>query len=89
MTPKIWVDFQKRNGTEVYLTTLGTKNDLERQRIELIDGLNLFLYQDDPVEHGRDGFLYATAVVRWEERKLDRRNRHCETYDSRLRRDSV
>jgi hypothetical protein len=69
MTPKIWVDFQKRDWDKVFLTTAGTKKDLERQGLELAEGMQIFLYQDDPDEHGRDGFLYAKAVVHWEERK--------------------
>ena len=47
MAPRVWVDFNKGSGSRVYLTTLGTKADLERQGITLFEGMTIVVWDDD------------------------------------------
>lgn len=52
--PKVFVDFQNADSKgRVRLTCAGTREDLERQQIQLTDGLVLTLYEDDADEQDR------------------------------------
>jgi len=63
--PRICVDFQNTDGQRrVLLTTPGTRTDLARHGIELIDGLRLLRYSDDADEHGRTDNLLAEGIAR-------------------------
>ena len=61
--PRVWVDFNE-GGSDggLWLTTNGTRRDLEEQGLELHEGLRLTVWQED------DGFeLEADAVVYWDQ----------------------
>src|SRR3954453_19038029 len=60
---RVYVDFMKHGGSVVFLTALGTLRDLDRQGIELREGLRLRLYQDDSDGAGRPGYLHAEGDV--------------------------
>lgn len=46
--PRVYADFQKTDDQErLVLTTIGTRNDLERQGITLSPGLELEFYSED------------------------------------------
>jgi hypothetical protein len=62
--PRLWVDFNASSADGgLWLTTVGTRRDLEEQGLELYEGLRLTVWQeDDP------GFeLEADAVVYWDQ----------------------
>jgi hypothetical protein len=60
---RICVDFMKHGGNFVLLTAVGTLRDLDRQGIELREGLRLRLYQEDSDGAGRAGYLHAEGEV--------------------------
>jgi len=70
---RVYVDFMKHGGSFVYLTALGTLRDLNREGIELREGLRLWLYQDDSDGAGRPGYLHAEGEVF----QCEYRGKHC------------
>jgi hypothetical protein len=62
--PRIYADFQNLDDeNRLRLTAAGTRLDLERQGIELREGLLLTLYTDDADDHGQPDELMADGVV--------------------------
>jgi hypothetical protein len=69
--PRIYHDFNNLDvGSDetmagASLLCLGTQNDLEKKKIELIDGMKVILYQEDDVDSdGNPDFLEVEATVR-------------------------
>lgn len=63
-SPKVYADFQNLDASHrLRLTSQGTLRDLERQGIELREGLGLTVYTDDEDDQGRPTELQADAVV--------------------------
>jgi hypothetical protein len=60
---RLYVDFMKHGGGFVYLTCLGTLQDLDRQGIQLNEMMRLCLYQNDSDGSGRQGYLHAEGEV--------------------------
>ena len=70
--PKVYADFQNLDDSQrLLLTSLGTLRDLQRQRIELREGLCLTLYTDDEDDEGRPSELQADAVVHRDHDRAD------------------
>jgi hypothetical protein len=65
--PKVYADFQNLDDSNrIRLTTQGTLADLERQGIELHEGLELTLYTDDEDDSGDRIELQAEAVAKFD-----------------------
>ncbi len=65
---RVYADFQNLDDSNrLRLTCAGTREDLERQGIELHEGLSLTLYMDDADEAGRPDELRADGVVHFNE----------------------
>jgi hypothetical protein len=68
--PKIYADFQNLDDfNRLRLTCAGTQQDLERQSIELHEGLVLTFYMDDTDDQGEPDELRTEGVVHYDERK--------------------
>lgn len=68
MEDRIWVDFMKADRVgRIWLTTIGTRRDLERLRIELREGLPLKLWTDDLDEAGKEDNLIVDGVAHFYE----------------------
>jgi hypothetical protein len=68
--PKIYADFQNLDDLHrLRLTCAGTRQDLERQRVQLSEGLVLTLYTDDADDQGRSDELRAEGVVHDDEQE--------------------
>jgi hypothetical protein len=66
--PRVYADFQNLDDdNRVQLTCAGTLEDLERQGIELYDGLVLILRTDDADDAGQPDELWAKGVVHFDE----------------------
>jgi hypothetical protein len=63
VTPRVWADFNKTGGGRLELTLPGTLRDLEKQRIELRDGLRLIFWDHDADADGTPLELEADATV--------------------------
>jgi hypothetical protein len=64
----VYADFQNLDDeNRVRLTCAGTIHDLERQGIQLEEGLVLTLYTDDADDHGRPDELRARGLVQYNE----------------------
>ncbi len=64
--PKVYADFQNLDdANRLKLTCAGTREDLERQGIELREGSVLTLYMDDADDHGRPNELLAEGTIRY------------------------
>ena len=62
--PRVYADFQNLDDENcLRLTCAGTHRDLERQSLELREGLVLTLYADDANDDGQPDELLADAVV--------------------------
>lgn len=69
MKPRIYADFHNLDDeNRVLLDSTGTRDDLTRHGVQLVDGLQLTLYTDDADEAGRADDLLVDAVVRRDER---------------------
>ncbi len=67
-TPLVYADFQNLDDeNRLRLTCAGTRQDLERQGIELREGLRLTLYTDDANDEGHPDKLLADGVVQYNE----------------------
>jgi hypothetical protein len=66
--PRIYADFQKLDDdNRLKLTCRGTLEDLQRQGVELSEGLNLTFYTDDGDDQGRPDELRVDGVVQFNE----------------------
>ena len=62
--PRVYADFQNLDDeNRLRLTCAGTRRDLERQAVELHEGMALTLYTDDATDNGQPDELLADAVV--------------------------
>ncbi len=67
-TPRVYADFQNLDDeNRLRLTCAGTRQDLERQRIELREGMALTLYTDDATDQGQPDELFAEGIVHYHE----------------------
>jgi hypothetical protein len=67
-TPRVYADFQNLDDVNrLKLTCQGTLADLERQGIELREGLMLTFYTDDADDEGKPDELRAEGVVGYNE----------------------
>jgi hypothetical protein len=67
-TPRVYADFQNLDDeNRLRLTCAGTRRDLERQGIELREGMTLMLYTDDTNDAGESDPLWAEGVVHYDE----------------------
>jgi hypothetical protein len=65
-TPLVYADFQDLDDeNRLRLTCAGTRRDLERQRVELREGLPLTLYTDDATDEGQPDQLLADGIVQY------------------------
>jgi hypothetical protein len=65
--PRVYADFHNLDdANRVRLTCSGTQRDLDRQGIQLRDGLQLTLYTDDEDDDGRPDALLADATARFD-----------------------
>ncbi len=65
-TPLVYADFQNLDDeNRPRLTCAGTRQDLERQGIELREGLRLTLYTDDANDEGKPDKLLADGIVQY------------------------
>src|SRR5262249_17228491 len=68
--PRVYADFQNLDDeNRLRLVCAGTRRDLERQRIELHEGMALTLYTDDADDVGRPDELLADGVVQYNEQE--------------------
>jgi hypothetical protein len=66
-SPRVYADFQNVDDeNRLRLTCTGTRRDLERQGIELHEGMVLTLYTDDADDEGRPDELLAEGVVQYD-----------------------
>ena len=66
--PKIYADFHNLDDSNrLRLTCAGTKEDLERQGIELREGLVLTFYMDEADDRGDPDELRTEGVVHYDE----------------------
>jgi len=62
--PRVYADFQNLDDeNRLRLTCAGTRRDLERQALELREGMALTLYTDDATDDGQSDELLADGVV--------------------------
>jgi hypothetical protein len=62
--PRVYADFQNLDDeNRLRLTCAGTRRDLERQALELREGMVLTLYTDDATDDGESDELLADGVV--------------------------
>jgi len=66
--PRVYADFQNLDDVNrLRLVCAGTRRDLERQKIELREGMALTLYTDDADDQGRPDELVADGVAHFNE----------------------
>jgi hypothetical protein len=66
--PRVYADFQNLDDeNRLRLTCAGTRRDLERQGIELRQGMALTLYADDADDQGRPDELRTDGIVQYNE----------------------
>jgi hypothetical protein len=66
--PKIYADFHNLDDSNrLRLTCAGTREDLERQGIELREGLVLTFYMDDADDRGDPDELRTEGIVHYDE----------------------
>ena len=65
--PHVFVDFQRTDGQgHLLLDTPGTRDDLARHNIDLRDGLEMLVYEDDADDAGNPDPLVARSIVRFD-----------------------
>jgi hypothetical protein len=65
-SPRVYADFQNLDDeNRLRLICAGTRDDLERQGIELREGMALTFYTDDANDEGQPDELLADGVVRF------------------------
>jgi hypothetical protein len=68
--PKVYADFHNLDDSNrLRLTCAGTREDLERQCIELREGLIVTFYMDDADDQGEPDGLRTDGVVHYDERE--------------------
>jgi hypothetical protein len=66
MTDMVYADFQNLDDlNRLRLTCAGTREDLQRLKIDLRDGLVLRFYTDDEDEDGRPDEMTVDGIVRY------------------------
>jgi hypothetical protein len=66
--PRVFADFQNLDAeNRLRLTCAGTRRDLERQGIELRQGMTLTLYTDDADDDGQPDELRTEGIVQYNE----------------------
>ena len=66
-TPRLYADFQNLDDeNRLRLTCVGTRRDLERQGLELREGMTVTLYTDDANDNGQRDELLADGVVHYD-----------------------
>jgi hypothetical protein len=66
MTTKVYADFQNLDDfNRLRLTCAGTREDLQRLKIDLKDGLVLTFYTDDADDNGRPDEMLVEGIVRY------------------------
>ena len=66
--PRVYADFQNLDDeNRLRLTCAGTCRDLQRQGIELQEGMKLTLYTDDAKDNGQSDELLAEGVAQYNE----------------------
>ena len=69
-TPEIYADYHDVDDeNRVFLTKVGTRQDLAKHGIELKEGLRVTIYMDDADDDGNSDDLMADAIVRYNEKK--------------------
>lgn len=64
--PRVFHDFQNVDASgRLRLVCVGTLRDLERQQVELREGMSLTFYTDDADDAGRPVELVADGVVQY------------------------
>lgn len=67
-TPRTYADFRNLDDeNRLRLTCAGTRQDLQRQGIELREGMALTLYTDDANDNRESDELLADAIVHYDE----------------------
>ena len=62
--PRVYADFQNLDDeNRLRLPCTGTHRDLQRQVLDLREGMALTLYTDDATDYGRSDELLADAIV--------------------------
>jgi hypothetical protein len=68
MLPKVYGDFHKLDDeNRIILTTVGTKQDLQRLGIQLAEGMRLTFYMDDADGQGTSDDIMVDGVARFSE----------------------
>jgi hypothetical protein len=68
--PRVYADFQNLDDeNRLRLVCAGTRRDLERQQIQLSEGMTLTLYTDDADDAGQPDELLADGVVQYNEQE--------------------
>jgi hypothetical protein len=66
--PRVYADFQNLDDSNrLRLTCAGTLRDLERQAVDLREGLVLTLYTDDADDRGEPDELRVEGVVQFDD----------------------
>jgi len=65
--PRIYADFQKLDDERrTILVCRGTAQDLEEQRVTLVEGMRVMLYSDDADDAGRPDDLEVDATIEFD-----------------------
>jgi hypothetical protein len=65
-TPRVYADFQNLDDdNRLRLTCAGTRRDLQRQGLQLREGMGLTLYTDDANDDGQPDELLADGIVHY------------------------
>jgi hypothetical protein len=68
--PRVYADLQNLDDeNRLRLVCAGTRRDLERQQIQLREGLTLTLYTDDADDAGQPDELFADGIVQYNEQE--------------------
>lgn len=62
---KVWADFNANSENGLYLNCKGTIDDLARQKIELKDGMELILWNEDLDDNNNADNLIVQAVAKY------------------------
>ena len=66
---RLWADFNASSDNGLRLNCRGTINDLSRQEIELKEGLELLLWDEDTDENDNPDNLIVKAIAHFDDRK--------------------
>ena len=66
---KLWVDFNASSDLGLRLNCKGTIEDLNRQNIELVEGLELLLWNEDFDANDNPDNLVVEAIARYNPKK--------------------